>query len=271
MRGVAGAERGGGLRHVQPDHQPRLRRYLEIEPGAANLLSRRALQRDVEPRILRSPGLFFRFALVLVVDEEVQPVAEDRAAERPGVLLVLERRDALEDGIRGVEAIVAEVAAERTGVAIGPRLRDQVDLEARGPALRGIEPVRDELELRDHLLAEGGLAAAAHRVLKLLAVDVGLELPDAIGVPRVDPVRVVAGRAAAGREQQQRAPVASLNGHLRHLLRIDVAAEARGVDLEQRRVRGDGHGFFNRRRATSGGSRRASGRRGAGCPAARWS
>jgi hypothetical protein len=42
------------------------------------------------------------------------------------------------------------------------------------------------------------------------------------------------GRPASRRQEQQRAPVAPLHRHLLHLLRIDVAAERRGGDFEQR-------------------------------------
>src|SRR5207237_5286124 len=128
----------------------------------------------------------------------------------------------MEDWIGRVEPIVAEIAPERPGIAVGPRLRDQVDLEARGTALRRIESIGDELEFRDHLLAERRLAAAAHRVLKLLAVNVGLKLPNPIGVPRVDSCDRVDRGAAPGGEQQQRAPVTYLQGHLLHRLMRDI-------------------------------------------------
>ncbi len=91
-----------------------------------------------------------------------------------------------------------------------PDFVTRLTCRSRGTALRGIEPVRDELEFRDHLLTEGGLAAAAHGVLKLLAVDVGLKLANTVGIPRVVPIGLVARRPAARRQQQQRAPVALL-------------------------------------------------------------
>ena len=247
MVGVAGAERCGRLRHVQADHHPALRRDLVIEAGAADLLPGRALQRDVEPRVRRPPRLFFRLALVLVVREEMQPVAHDGSAKCRCVLLVLDGRHAMEDWIGRVEPIVAEIAPERPGVAVGARLGDQVDLEARGTALRRIESIGDELEFRDHLLAERRLAAAAHRVLKLLAVNVGLKLPNPVGVPRIDSRDRVARGAAPGRQQQQRAPVAPLEGHLLHLLLIDIAAEDRRRDIQEGCFRGDDDRFCQRR------------------------
>src|SRR5205085_11524712 len=115
-----------------------------------------------------------------------------------------------------VEAIVAKITSERTGKTVGSGLRDEVDLETRGTALRRIESIGDELEFRDHLLAERRLAPAAHRVLKLLTVDVGLKLANPVRIPRVDARDGVASDAASRRQQQQRAPVPSLQRHVLH-------------------------------------------------------
>ena len=84
---------------------------------------------------------------------------------------------------------------------------------------------RLEMKFRNHLLTEGGLTPAAHRVLKLLTIDVGLKLPNPVGIPRIDPVGIVARRTAPRGQQQQRAPVAPLHGHLLHLPRIDRESE----------------------------------------------
>ena len=53
---------------------------------------------------------------------------------------------------------------------------------------------------------------------------------------------------AARREQRQRHPVAAVHRQLLHLLRIDVAAEARGRDVEQRRFGGHRDRLLHRRR-----------------------
>ena len=70
----------------------------------------------------------------------------------------------LRDGVLGVELAALEVATEQPAQLVRARLRDGVDLHTRRTALRGIELVGDELELRDRILAEARLAAAAEAV-----------------------------------------------------------------------------------------------------------
>ena len=114
--------------------------------------------------------------------EIVQFVLDDRAADRHRVLLILVRHHDADRRILRVELAVAEVAAERAGQLIRAGLRHHVDLHALRPALRRVEPVGDELELRDHLLAERRLAAAAKTVGDLHAVEVRLVLADLAAV-----------------------------------------------------------------------------------------
>ena len=175
---AARAERLEGLRQVALEHQACPRRDLVVEPGASELFRHVAGELDVEARIRRVPDARARLALVLVEPEIVQPIADHRAAERTGELLVRDRDLAFEHRILGVEAVVAEVGAERPRQPVGARLGDDVDLHALGAALGCVKAVRDELELRDHFLAEGRLAAAAEAVGHLHAVEVRLVLAD---------------------------------------------------------------------------------------------
>jgi hypothetical protein len=119
-------------------------------------------------------------------------------------------------------------------------------LHAGRPPLRRVEAVRDVLELRDHLLAERRLAAAAHRVGELHAVHVGLIFTRAVGVSR-------SRAASAGLADVLRLPGAISSSaiqlrpsgrHLLHLRRVDVATQARGGDVQEWRFPGDRHCFL---------------------------
>src|SRR4030095_12277888 len=93
----------------------------------------------------------------------------------------------------------------------------------------GGEPVRQELKLRDGVLAESRLPAGPDIGRDLLTVHVQLELPGLAAVSvwqrrrRVD-----CERLAPGRKQGEPYPIAPVHREFLDLARIDVAAEARG-------------------------------------------
>ena len=180
---VAGAERLElpALRHLP--HQPRARRQLVVEADAAEFHRLVALQLDVERGIRRVPDAGAGLAFVLEVPEEMQLVAEEWTAERKRDLLIVDRHHAIQDRIIGVEAAVPEVAADRSGEGIGSGAGDGAHLHARRPAHRGIEPVRNELKLRDRFLAVARLAAEAPFGCDLLTVERELEFALLSAVP----------------------------------------------------------------------------------------
>ena len=162
--------RGGMLLVAEPErfpetprghlpHQAGLRGELVVEAYAAQFLAVRALEIDVELRVRRVPDAGPRLALVLVVHEVVQLVSDERTTERRAELLIVDGLDSIQHRVVGVEFAVAEVTAEGTREAIATRLRDGVDLHAGRPALGCVEPVRDELKLRDRILAVPRLTA----------------------------------------------------------------------------------------------------------------
>ena len=83
----------------------------------------------------------------------------------------------------------------------------------------------------------------------LLSVEIELKLARLAVVPvRQRRGGVGRGRAASRRQQRQRHPVAAGNRQLLHLLRIDVAAERRRRDVQQRRFSRHGHRLLHGRR-----------------------
>ncbi len=245
MARVAGRERLPVLGVGDLPHQPHARRQLVVEPRAAHLHRLRAVQLHVERRVRRVPDARLRLALVVEVREEVQPVPADRAAERERELLVVDRHDPAEHRVRRVEAGVAEVAAHRSRVPVRPRPGDRDHLHRRRAAHRRVEAVRDVLKLADRLLAVTRLVAEPHLGGHLLAVEAELVLAHvarraAVGDRRVRRVR---RHAAARRQHRERHPVAPLHRQLLHLLRIDVAAELRRRDVDERRFAADRHRF----------------------------
>src|SRR4029078_5211724 len=100
------------------------RRQLVIEPHAALLLVVDAVEDDVERRVGRIPGAGPRLALVLVVRDGVDTVPDERTADRQAEPLVVDRLDLVQDRVLGVEAAVAEVAAEEARHLVAARLAD---------------------------------------------------------------------------------------------------------------------------------------------------
>ena len=183
------------------------------------------------------PGV--RRALVLVVHEVVDAILLDRAAPGRRQLLVGVRQDFLLDEVGRVELVVAEVAGERTGCGVGAGLRDGVHLDAGGTALPRVEAVGDHLELGDRVLAETRLAEAGGDELRdLLPVNVQLK---AGGRRLGDEVL-----AAAGGKQRQIHEVAPVDGQIRDLQRVDVAAQVRLRRVDERRFAGDRHRLLQR-------------------------
>jgi hypothetical protein len=100
------------------------------------------------------------------------------------------------------------------------RLGDRIDHDAHRTALRGIEAVGDELELRDRIAAEPRLAeaCAGDAIGHLLTVHIDLK-----GHLRSrDRCFTTGVRATARREQSQIEPVAAIEWQLLHLTLIDV-------------------------------------------------
>ena len=90
----------------------------------------------------------------------MQLVLHDGAAHGRTELLIVDRLHALQDGVFRGEPAVAEVAAEQPGDLIGAGFGHRIHLHARRPAHRRVEPVRDELEFRDRILAGANSASA---------------------------------------------------------------------------------------------------------------
>src|SRR5215510_4577900 len=133
--------------------------------------------------LLRRPDAGPRLTLVLEVAEVVQFVSDDGTADRCAVLLNADGDDAICDRIVGVEAASQEIAAEDTRQLVGPRLGNRIHLDAGGAPLCGVELVRDELELRDRVLAESRLPAGAELGANLLTVEIELEFSLLSAVP----------------------------------------------------------------------------------------
>ena len=143
--------------------------------------------------------------------------------------------------IGGIEVVVAEVAAERPVEPVGTRLRDGIHLHARRPALRGIEPVRDELKLRDRVAAVHRLISGTEIGCDLLSVQIQLELSNLAIVSVLYRLTGAHGSGSVSRRQQrERRPVPALYRQVLHLLRIDIAAETRAGDVDERRLACDG-------------------------------
>ena len=106
-------------------------------------------------------------------------VLSDRAAERGAELLVRIGEHAIHDEVAGIPPVASEVARGAACERVRSRFRDGVDLHARRPALAGIEPVCDELELGDRVAAVVRLAEAGgrNRGRHLMTVDVQLRCP----------------------------------------------------------------------------------------------
>ena len=100
-----------------------------------------------------------------------------------------------------------------------------VHLDAHRSALRGVEPVRDELELRDRVAAVARIGAVElHVVGDLLPVDVQLKCAAAVAEHR----RFTDGVGPRARRQHRQVqPVAAVDRQVLHLARIDVARERR--------------------------------------------
>ena len=244
---VAGAKRLEEIRTAHLGHQVRPGRQFIIQTHAGHLDARHRALRNIERRIRRVPDRCDRLVLVVEVAEEVHLVLADRTAEGRRPLLIRIRHDDVQHGIGLVELAVAEVAHEGSRRPVRPRLGDRVNLDAGRPALRRIEPVRDELKFRDRVLAVARLVAGSQHRRDLLAVDVELEFPDISRVSVLHRDRALRVRAVAGRQQRERHPVAAEHRQLGHLPRIDVAADARRRRRDQRRFACDRHALLNGR------------------------
>ena len=241
MVGGPGPERLVEIRVVHFSRQTHLRRQLLIHTHACQFHVSDAVQRDVEGGVWCLPDGRQRLVLVFVVGEVVKLVLHNRAARGAADLLVRVGHDLVQHRIGRVPVAVPEVADEGTRKRVGARLGDGVHLHARRAALRGVEPVRDELELRDRVVAVPGLVAGAQVRGHLQAVDVDLELPDVHSV--LHGQRALRVGPVPGRQQRERHPVAALGRQLRHLARVDAGSQTRGGRLDERRLRRHGERF----------------------------
>ena len=226
--------------------QSRLRRDLVVDAPQRLVHAVGEREVHVERRIRRRVDECLWLALVLVGAEEVQPVPDDRAAQRAARLLVRVGKDALGDEVLRVELVVPEVAANRAGKGVCAGLGDRVHDHARGAPLRRVKPVGDDLELRDRVAAPVRLLVVAAGVIDgrdLLAVDVGLRI--------ALPVLHVAARFVAARPRRQQRkvhPVAAVDGQFLHLPRVDVGAHGGLSRIDERGLTGNGHCFLKRGR-----------------------
>ena len=175
--------------------------------------------------------------------EEPELVAQHWTAERSSILLVLERQHLVSHRIGGVKVAAAEIAPAAAMEVGRARFGLGIDLGDRGAPLGGIEPVGDDLKLRQSLAAVERLAGsrACDVLADLLAVNVELVLA---GVGTVhDGVAGDIVLADAGEQKRQLDPVPAVERHLLHLLRIDVGRHFRGG----RRYRGNLRRNFHRR------------------------
>src|SRR5215211_7475634 len=92
-------ERRRKSREARFEHETAVRRKLVVEPSAAHMNGFGARQGDVERGELRERDRRERLAIELVVPEEMQSVAHNRAAKSAAELLILPRHDLLQDGI----------------------------------------------------------------------------------------------------------------------------------------------------------------------------
>ena len=120
---------------------------------------------------------------VLEIAEVVQPVPQNRTADRRAELPVLDRHDFVSQRIGALKRLLAEIAPEQPGRLVRARLRDDIDLDAGRSALRGVEPIGDKLELRDRIRAESRLIAGAKLGGDLLTVQVQLEFTRLSAIP----------------------------------------------------------------------------------------
>src|SRR5262245_44900694 len=162
----AGVERIVGTLDVGAHRQARSRRELIVEPDATFLLGAGSRLIDVEARERARIRAHVRLALVLEVREVVETISHDWTAVRGAELLVGIWQHATLDWIGRVEIVVAEVARDRSGGGVRPRLGDRVHLHSRRAALPRVETVGDHLELRNRVATEARLAEAGGNELR---------------------------------------------------------------------------------------------------------
>ena len=133
-------------------HQTSLRGELVVHAAAAHLDRLGVAELDVEGRVRRVPHTRSRLSLQLKVPKEMKFVSQNGPTEGKRELLIVDRDDAIENRVLRVERAVPEIAPDRAGEGVGARPRDRPDLHARRTTLCRVEPVRDELELRDGVL-----------------------------------------------------------------------------------------------------------------------
>ena len=227
---------------VAADEQVVLGSHLVVGASERVMLECIARQRDgFAPVRRRSDDGRVRLALVLVRNEVVELVLDDRAAQRPARLLIRIRQYLAGVRVRGIELVAAEVAVRAAAVAVRARFRDGLHLQSDGAAHRDVEHVGDDLILGDGVAADPRLAEAGDRRLlrDFLAVQVDPERrrsAAAVGGRRV--VDLIRGDALHHRRELQ--PVAAVDRELFHLAAIDVAGDLRLTHIDQRRGRRHG-------------------------------
>ena len=242
-----------GPRAVPAERQPGLGRKLDVHAAEALLLEVRRVERLVEVGVGRCVDGDARLSFVLEISVEVNLVSPEWAADRETVLLVLVIEHFADDMVRRIEFVVAEIARCHPREAVGSGLGDGVHLETRRAALRRIEPARLVLELGNRIAAEARmrrLRRAGQENADLLPVDIELVVtsasaaagPHAAGLVAIDLV----GAVPRG-EHHECDPFPALDGQRFELAWIDVAAQTRVREVQQRRLAGHGDGFLQRR------------------------
>ena len=217
---------------IAAEHQTRFLAQLPINAAAGHVLRVGVLEERRhgrrKQRIVRREGE--RFALVLVVHEEMNLVLPNRAPEREAGLLIRVRQDALGDEIGGIELVVAEIPVRRAPGRIRSGFADRIHHDAAGAALRHVESRGDHLELANRFAAELRLhdVAIRHPVGDFLPIHVqlvGAHVPEHAFPHRVGP--------GTGRQHGELLPIATVDRQHLHLAGIDVAAHSGLCDIDQ--------------------------------------
>jgi hypothetical protein len=107
----------------------------------------------------------------LEVREKERPIADDRTADAAAGLLLAHRQGLPDQGIRGVEVVVAEVAVQIAAVPVRAALRDDVEVAAKRAAELRLSARRHHLELIHRVHAVRNPAQRRRIVVRRQAVD----------------------------------------------------------------------------------------------------
>ena len=201
----------------------------------------------------REPGL--RQVALLDVGEEEGTVAHDRSPDAQSVLVLAHGQRAAEEGIGGVEGVVAEELVRAPVEHVGPAAGDDVDVAAEGAAQLGLPARGHHLELVHRFHGQGDAAQARGVVVRGDAVDDeavgevalaghgealsrnGRGLGEELGARGV-------GRRHAGHEEREVQEVAAVHGQADHFGRRDRPRDLAARGFDGGGVAGDGDSLF---------------------------